>query len=272
MPDLTSTPPVLAAGGGPGAVQPQPPADTLPASPPATDPSAAPATTDPGAAPAGDTVVQSRYEFTWLPWALAALLLGVLLLYTFWQRRRAPRPQPVAALQSTSQTGSMAPAAPPPAARPPAVDSSPPLAADEERATAARPLAAQTPELSSPDAPAPSRPSSAALHRPWRVSLLAHDDPALHAQRAVTMAAGGYEGSSLAEFLITLDINPDFEFNNIPGFYDMPPAGYMALARAYATREHVNYARALLRLALDQYPGDPYLAHFLAHLNAEPAE
>ena len=59
--------------------------------------------------------------------------------------------------------------------------------------------------------------------RPWRATLLAHDDPALHAQRAVAMAVRGYEGSCLAEFLITLDINPDFDFSVIDGFYDMPP-------------------------------------------------
>jgi hypothetical protein len=101
------------------------------------------------------------------------------------------------------------------------------------------------------------------------VSLLANDDPALHAERALAMAARGQEGTSLAEFLMTLDINPEFEFDSVPGFYDMPPAGYMALARAYAKRERPRYARALLRLALEQYPNDPHLAHFLAALNAE---
>ena len=102
--------------------------------------------------------------------------------------------------------------------------------------------------------------------RPWRTTLLAHDDPALHAQRAVAMAVRGYEGSCLAEFLITLDINPDFEFSLIDGFYDMPAPGYLALAQAYSKRERPRYARALLQLAREQYPDDPYLAHFLHSL------
>ena len=45
---------------------------------------------------------------------------------------------------------------------------------------------------------------------------------------------------------------------------------YMALAQAYNKREHPHYARALLRLGLEQYPGDPHLAHFLTSLSTPP--
>ncbi len=269
----------LAAGGGPAAqVGPtDPPANAvappLADSPsPVSDPVGIGATSPPPA----QTVVQGQQEFSWLPWVLAVLLLVGLLVYTRRQRRSEPRPLSVTA-SSTAASAPVAPApppAPPTSARRalPTVDSRPQVAPDAiaQAPTTVPPLdldpgqapnpPAKTQNPQSPIAPDP---------RPWRVSLLAHDDPALHAQRALAMAARGQEGTSLAEFLMTLDINPEFEFDAIPGFYDMPPAGYMALARAYAKRERPRYARALLRLALDQYPNDPHLAHYLAALNAE---
>jgi D-alanyl-D-alanine carboxypeptidase (penicillin-binding protein 5/6) len=252
LPTPLPTPP-MAAGGGPAVGSVPNEAAAQPVDPSPTPPSAAsdPAVTSVETATAPlETVIQAQQEFSWLPWALAALLLVGLLIYT---RRRAARP-PLPATSTAAATAT--PAAPPRPAPAPAPDpaSLTPLALD--------PAPPATPKSKTQNPPSPDP-------RPWRVSLQANDDPPLHAQRALAMAARGQEGTSLAEFLMTLDINPEFEFDAIPGFYDMSPVGYMALARAYAKRERPRYARALLRLALDQYPNDPHIAHFLAALNAD---
>jgi D-alanyl-D-alanine carboxypeptidase len=266
LPTPVATIPPMAAGGGPAAgIVPNEasaqPVDASPTPPPASDPAATGVETS--TAPAGvvETVVQAQQEFSWWPWILAALLLIGLLIYT--RRRRRAEPHPLPATGSMATTAAPAPPAPPPGARraPPAPEPAP---ADP----AVAPLDLNpAPPIHNPKSKT-QNPKSADP-RPWRVSLLANDDPALHAQRALAMAARGQEGTSLAEFLMTLDINPEFEFDAIPGFYDMPPAGYMALARAYTKRERPRYARALLRLALEQYPNDPHIAHFLAALNTE---
>jgi D-alanyl-D-alanine carboxypeptidase (penicillin-binding protein 5/6) len=265
LPTPVETAPALAAGGGPGAPLADDPTPEAVVSPtPADSPVSAPSTTEDAIPPA--TAVQGQQEFSWLPWVLAALLLIGLLVYT--RSRRHPEPRP---LTTTGTTATAAPAAPPPPA--PAARQTVPPAESRAAPQAATDPAAVVP-LDLDPAPA-ANPQSAIRNpqsadpRPWRVSLLANDDPTLHAQRAMAMAARGQEGTSLAEFLMTLDINPEFEFDAIPGFYDMPPAGYMALARAYSKRERPRYARALLRLALEQYPNDPHIAHFLAALNTE---
>ncbi len=270
----------LAAGGGPAA-QVVPNDATATAAPPAptespaSDPAVTGATGASNPPPVG-TVVQGQQEFSWLPWVLAVLLLVGLLVYTRRQRRTEPRPLAV----TTGSTATSVPVSPAPPAAPPS-SARRALPSVESRTQAAPAPATNDPAAVAPldlDSTQATQPHSALRTpqskgapdpRPWRVSLLAHDDPALHAQRALAMAARGQEGTSLAEFLMTLDINPEFEFDGIPGFYDMSPAGYMALARAYAKRERPRYARALLRLALDQYPNDPHLAHFLASLNTE---
>jgi D-alanyl-D-alanine carboxypeptidase (penicillin-binding protein 5/6) len=241
---------VLAAGGGNMAQEPgsNPDMSVAPPAEPVTEPIE-------GAAPVPDPLAESRQPITLLPWVLAALLLVFLIVFV---RGRLVRPRaapvPATGVRSTA-TVAAAPPAPPPAQ---AVAPTP----EPPRPQPAAARVSDPPSGASPSA-GPRDP------RPWRVSLLAHDDPALHAQRAVAMAVRGYEGSSLAEFLMTLDIDPDFEFSTIDGFYDMPAPGYLALAQAYAKRERPHYARALLRLALEQYPDDPYLAHFLHSLDAK---
>ncbi|HUS15650.1 MAG TPA: D-alanyl-D-alanine carboxypeptidase family protein [Chloroflexia bacterium] len=106
---------------------------------------------------------------------------------------------------------------------------------------------------------------------PRRVTLLGGEDLSARAERAVALAYHGQEGASLAEFLLIVKKNPDFEFGTTPGFYDMPAAGYLALARAYAEQDRTRYATALLKLGHDTYPADKAITRMLAELEPVPA-
>ncbi|HMA35105.1 MAG TPA: D-alanyl-D-alanine carboxypeptidase family protein [Chloroflexia bacterium] len=119
-------------------------------------------------------------------------------------------------------------------------------------------------------APAPARSSPAVPLPPRRVSLLDGDDLATRAQRAIALAHRGQEGSSLAEFLAIVQRNPEFEFGAVPGFYDMPAAGYLALARAYGETDRRRYASALLQLGQETYPDDGAIRRLRAELDAAP--
>jgi len=101
---------------------------------------------------------------------------------------------------------------------------------------------------------------------PSRITLAAGDDLRTRAERAVALAYRGQEGSSLAEFLMVVKQQPDYEFGNVPGFYDMPAPGYLALARAYAECSQPRYAAALLKLGLDAHQDDPSLARLLSEV------
>jgi hypothetical protein len=111
------------------------------------------------------------------------------------------------------------------------------------------------------------KPGAAPTPPPRRVNLLTGEDLNTRAERAIALAYRGQEGSSLAEFLMIIKTNPEFEFGALPGFYDMPAAGYMALARAYAEHDRRRYATALLKLALESYPDDRPLARMLAEVD-----
>ncbi len=110
--------------------------------------------------------------------------------------------------------------------------------------------------------PAPAAAPAAAP----RITLLNANDARTRAERAIALAYRGQEGSSLAEFLLVVKENPEFEFGKIAGFYDMPAAGYLALARAYVEHARPRYASALLRLGQETYPEDRALGRLLAEI------
>ncbi|HET7078653.1 MAG TPA: D-alanyl-D-alanine carboxypeptidase family protein [Chloroflexia bacterium] len=168
------------------------------------------------------------------PWivSLVALALGALLLVGFTRRRRTPA---AVALPATDAGGTQV-------------------------ASTAGPVA---PRPANPGKPA-SKPPPAP---PRRVNLLDPDNPTARAQRAIALAYRGQEGSSLAEFLMVVKQNPEFEFGTLDGFYDMPAAGYLALARAYVENDRRRYAAALLKMARETYPDDKALERLAAELD-----
>jgi serine-type D-Ala-D-Ala carboxypeptidase (penicillin-binding protein 5/6) len=172
------------------------------------------------------------------PWlvSLLAIALGALVLIGFARRRRAPA---MVALPTGSPAGAK-----------PTVT---------QAATTAAPVAARP---ANPGKPAPKPPPAP----PRRVNLLDPDNPTARAQRAIALAYRGQEGSSLAEFLMVVKQNPEFEFGTLDGFYDMPAAGYLALARAYVENERRRYAAALLKMARETYPDDKALERMAAEL------
>jgi hypothetical protein len=164
--------------------------------------------------------------------SLVALALGALLLVGFTRRRRTPA---AVALPATDAGGTPV-------------------------ASTAVPVA---PRPANPGKPA-SKPPPAP---PRRVNLLDPDNPTARAQRAIALAYRGQEGSSLAEFLMVVKQNPEFEFGTLDGFYDMPAAGYLALARAYVENDRRRYAAALLKMARETYPDDKALERLAAELD-----
>jgi hypothetical protein len=99
-------------------------------------------------------------------------------------------------------------------------------------------------------------PISAMLNAPIIVSQPQADELRDHAWRAVEYAYAERHGSALAEFMAVVKHDSRYEFDTLPGFYEMPPVGYLALARAYYGVGKLRYARALLILATQRYPGD----------------
>jgi len=77
-----------------------------------------------------------------------------------------------------------------------------------------------------------------------------------HAWRAIEYSYAERQGSALVEFMTVVKEQPRFEFSELPGFYEMPMVGYLALARAYYNVGHPRFASALLTLAGQRYPGD----------------
>ena len=177
-----------------------------------------------------------------VPWivSLVAIALGGLLLVGFTRRRRTPA---VVALPAPRAAG----ADPIPA----------------QAATTATPVAAKATNSG-------KTPPKATAAPPRRVNLLDPDNPTARAQRAIALAYRGQEGPSLAEFLMVVKQNPEFEFGTLDGFYDMPAAGYLGLARAYVENDRRRYAAALLKMARETYPDDKALERLAAELD-EPA-
>jgi D-alanyl-D-alanine carboxypeptidase (penicillin-binding protein 5/6) len=178
------------------------------------------------------------------PWivSLVALALGALLLVGFTRRRGRPA---VVALPATG-----------PAVANPTV---------AQAATTAGPAVAKA---ANPGKTSPKPPPAP----PRRVNLLDPDNPTARAQRAIALAYRGQEGSSLAEFLMVVKQNPEFEFGTLDGFYDMPAAGYLALARAYVENDRRRYADALLKMARETYPDDKALERLAAELDETAPE
>lgn len=112
----------------------------------------------------------------------------------------------------------------------------------------------QVVELSSRDEAL--EPISAILNAPVIVSISEDDELRDHAWRAVEYAYAERHGSAMAEFMVVVKHNPRYEFDTLPGFYEMPAVGYLALARAYYGVGKLRYAAALLGLAAPRYPGD----------------
>ncbi len=99
-------------------------------------------------------------------------------------------------------------------------------------------------------------PISAILNTPVIVSQPQADELRDHAWRAVEYAYAERHGSAMAEFMAVVKHDSRYEFDTLPGFYEMPSIGYLALARAYYGVGKQRYARALLLLAGQRYPGD----------------
>jgi D-alanyl-D-alanine carboxypeptidase (penicillin-binding protein 5/6) len=172
------------------------------------------------------------------PWivSLVAIALGALLLVGVTRRRRHPA---AVALPAPSANGA---------------------AGVAQAAPTTTPVAAKA---ANPGKTAPKPPPAP----PRRVNLLDPDNPTARAQRAIALAYRGQEGSSLAEFLMVVKQNPEFEFGTLDGFYDMPAAGYLGLARAYVENDRRRYAAALLKMARETYPDDKALERLAAELD-----
>ncbi len=99
-------------------------------------------------------------------------------------------------------------------------------------------------------------PISAILNAPIIVSQPPTDELRDHAWRAVEYAYADRHGSAMAEFMAVVKNDSRYEFDTLPGFYEMPSVGYLALARAYYGVGKLRYANALLILAAQRYPGD----------------
>jgi D-alanyl-D-alanine carboxypeptidase len=193
----------------------------------------------------------------WL-WSLLAVPAGALILLAFWRANLVSRRR--AAPAAATALAVAGPAVLDPAAR--AGDAAVgPIAPVAESAAVAAPAA--RPARGGKN----GKPGAAPTPPPRRVNLLTGEDLNTRAERAIALAYRGQEGSSLAEFLMIIKTNPEFEFGALPGFYDMPAAGYMALARAYAEHDRRRYATALLKLALESYPDDRPLARMLAEVD-----
>ncbi len=120
--------------------------------------------------------------------------------------------------------------------------------------TAQPPRHSQVVELSSREESL--EPISAILNAPIIVSQPAPDALRDHAWRAVEYAYAERHGSAMAEFMAVVKHDSRYEFDTLPGFYEMPSVGYLALARAYYGIGKLRYAHALLILAAQRYPGD----------------
>jgi D-alanyl-D-alanine carboxypeptidase len=116
------------------------------------------------------------------------------------------------------------------------------------------PMHSRVVELSSREEPL--EPLSAILNAPVIVSQPQTDELRDHAWRAVEYAYAERHGSAMAEFMAVVKHDSRYEFDSLPGFYEMPPVGYLALARAYYGVGKLRYAHALLILAAQCYPGD----------------
>ena len=208
----------------------------------------------------------------WL-WSLLAVPVGALLLVLAGPRlaRRWPglgpnpaRPLLVTGAGAQSGAGTAAPTAAPPTAPPPPAPVSPATAGAAGRPPPMAPYLPATSTAPGAKSAAGKAPAGAAPTDLPRINLLNERDAATRAQRAIALAYRGQEGSSLAEFLRVVKSNPDFEFGTLPGFYDMPAAGYLALARAYLENDRPQYAAALLKLGRETYPDDRPLSRLLA--------
>lgn len=84
-----------------------------------------------------------------------------------------------------------------------------------------------------------------------------------HVERAVSLAAQGKQGSSMAEFLLALRCGEPLVVDEIDSSYELDSTGFMALSRAQSAAGRLNDARITLEYGVAALPGDRLLR--LAH-------
>ena len=72
------------------------------------------------------------------------------------------------------------------------------------------------------------------------------DRPAIHVERAVSLAAAGREGSSMSEFLLALRVGGTLDVGDLAENYQLSPAAFVALSRAQAANGDIENARRTL--------------------------
>ncbi len=210
------------------------------------------------------SAAQGSSRETWR-WPLSALLamgaaLAVVTTYPavlglgslLWQRRRAARRRAIDARLFASVAA--------PAARP---------AARHTRRQRGRPSTMPT----RPESRQPSRkPAAGSPRRSWSVpaASVGHRETerprvvrfnAAEAvtSRAIKLARRGDYHAAESEFLHALKIDPSYDFTRCPGFWSMPPAGYVLAARAYLALRRGRDARTLLTVVRLSFGSTPLL-------------
>lgn len=92
--------------------------------------------------------------------------------------------------------------------------------------------------------------------------------------RAIRLARRGDYHAAESEFRHALRVDPAYDFTRCPGFWSMPPAGYVLAARAYRTVRRCRDARTLLTVVRLSFGSTPLLEAEIQALAAiaEPAD
>jgi len=85
-------------------------------------------------------------------------------------------------------------------------------------------------------------------------------------RRAIRLACEGHYHQAEREFLDALRSDQSYDFTQCPGFWQMPPAGYIAAARAYRLVQRTRDARSLLMVVRLSFGSTPLLEAELAQL------
>ncbi|MBX6752937.1 MAG: D-alanyl-D-alanine carboxypeptidase [Thermorudis peleae] len=86
-------------------------------------------------------------------------------------------------------------------------------------------------------------------------------------RRAIRLACEGNYQEAEREFLDALRSDRRYDFTQCPGFWQMPPAGYIAAARAYRLVQRTRDARSLLMVVRLSFGSTPLLDAELAQMS-----
>ena len=134
-----------------------------------------------------------------------------------------------------------------------------------------QPLSARAPH------PPLQRPSTAPLLTAKAADALPPQIVRFNAAEAITtrgikLARRGDYHAAESEFLRALKLDPGYDFTHCPGFWSLPPAGYVSAARAYRALRRIRDARTLLTVVRLSFGSTPLLEKELALVStvAEP--